>query len=283
MLEISVLGSGSSGNCALARTAQTTLLVDAGLSARQMTRRLEAQGVDPGALDGILITHEHGDHTRGIDVFCRTRRLPLYCTAMTREVIQDSIRAPMEWRIFESGQAFTIADLEVQSFPVPHDAVDPLGFVIRNSTGAVGVVSDVGHVTNLVKTHLRSVNALFVESNYDEIMLQNDTRRPWPTKQRILSRHGHLSNDQAAEMIAESASEALRHVILGHLSQDCNDPGVAMETVRVRLREAGFPEVEVSCAHQQHPTAWISVGAGAGTDALAPEAPDTGVEQGSLL
>lgn len=261
MLEFSVLGSGSSGNCALVRSEETALLLDAGLSARQIDRRLAMLGVDAASLDGILITHEHGDHTRGIDVFSRNRGacMPVYCTAMTREVIRDSIRAEIDWRLFESGQEFSLGNLKVQSFPVPHDAVDPLGFLIRNGAAAMGVLSDIGHVTNLVRTHLREAHALFLEANYDEVLLRNDTKRPWPTKQRIQSRHGHLSNDQAAELAAEVATENLSRIVLGHLSQDCNDPGLARDLVSKRLREKGFEDIAVCCATQGEPTEWFPV------------------------
>jgi phosphoribosyl 1,2-cyclic phosphodiesterase len=119
------------------------------------------------------------------------------------------------------------------------------------------VVSDVGHVTNLLKDRLSGVTSLFVEANYDETMLQNDTKRPWATKQRISSRHGHLSNDQAAELIGEVACEKLRHVVLGHLSSDCNEPAVARGAVEEKLRARGFGRVEVCCAAAREPTGWL--------------------------
>jgi phosphoribosyl 1,2-cyclic phosphodiesterase len=259
MLEISILGSGSSGNCAVVRAngGRTTFLLDAGLSAKQIKLRLEQVGVPFSELDGILLTHEHGDHTRGIDVLCRKERVPIYCSVMTREVLVDSIRQEMDWILFESGDEFSLSGLTVRTFPVPHDAVDPLGFVIGDEDSSLGVVSDVGHVTNLLKDRLRGVTSLFVEANYDETMLQNDTKRPWATKQRISSRHGHLSNDQAADLIGEVASEDLRHVVLGHLSSDCNAPGVAREAVAEKLRARGFGRVEVCCASPRNPTSWL--------------------------
>lgn len=257
MLEIAVLGSGSRGNCAVVRGDGVCLLVDAGLSALQINRRLGMVGLGIEDLDGILLTHEHGDHTRGIDVFCRDRRVPIFCTALTREVVRDSVRREMEWRLFESGEGFSMGALEVRSFPVPHDAVDPLGYVIDDGESVLGVVSDFGHVTGLVKDQLRAATAVFIEANYDEVMLQNDVRRPWATKQRISSRHGHLSNDQAAELVVESASGGLHRVILGHLSGDCNDPEVACEVVNSRLRKGGIGGVEVCCASQGRPTEWM--------------------------
>ncbi len=260
MLEISVLGSGSSGNCALVRSGVTTFLLDAGLSARQINQRIDSLGLDPEAISGILITHEHGDHTRGIDVFCRKRPLPVYCTPMTREVVEETIRGKVEWRLFESGGSFEIGDVAVQSFPVPHDAVDPLGFSVQCGRASLGVLTDVGHVTNLVRARLAGATTLFIEANYDEVLLQNDLRRPWPTKQRIQSRHGHLSNAQAAELAAEVASPVLERVILGHLSGDCNDPALACATVAGKLKERGHGHVEVCCASQAEATPWYRVG-----------------------
>ncbi len=258
--EISVLGSGSSGNCALVRSTSTTFLLDAGLSARQINRRIESLGLSADSLDGILITHEHGDHTRGIDVFCRKCPLPVYCTSMTREVVRESVRGGVEWRLFESGGKFEIGDVEVQSFPVPHDAVDPMGFLIRCGEVSRGVLTDVGHVTNLVRARLDGATTLFIEANYDDILLQNDTRRPWSTKQRIQSRHGHLSNLQAAELVADVSSPGLDRVILGHLSGDCNDPDLACATVAGKLKDKGHGHVEVCCASQATVTPWYQVG-----------------------
>jgi len=250
MFEFSVLGSGSAGNAAVVRTAGAAVLVDAGLSARQLTRRLESLDVDADALDGILLTHEHGDHTRGLDVFLKGRSIPIYCNVRTAEVVRRGLRGEADWRVFESGDGFEINDLAVQSFYVPHDAVEPMGFVLRQGEAGLGVLSDIGHATTLVRNHLRGVNSLFVEANYDDVLLQNDTKRPWSTKQRISSRHGHLSNAQTAELVAEVASGSLRHVVLGHLSQDCNHPDLARQAVEQSLGKLGFDTVEIICATQ---------------------------------
>ncbi|MEM7145754.1 MAG: MBL fold metallo-hydrolase [Verrucomicrobiota bacterium] len=291
MLEISILGSGSSGNCAVVRVngGETVFLLDAGLSAKQIRLRLERVGVAYSDLDGILLTHEHGDHTRGIDVLCRKEQVPIYCSVMTREVLVDSIRQEMEWHLFESGDEFYLGGVKVGTFPVPHDAVDPLGFVIGDGESALGVLSDVGHVTNLVRERLSGATSLFVEANYDETMLQNDTKRPWATKQRISSRHGHLSNDQAADLVGEVASEGLRHVVLGHLSSDCNHPDVARGAVAEKLRAQGFARVEVSCACPREPMDWLEAAwpSEAGSVAREDEKSGTGSvcveEQGAFL
>jgi phosphoribosyl 1,2-cyclic phosphodiesterase len=250
MFEFSVLGSGSAGNSALVRTGRSAILVDAGLSAKQLKLRLGVLGMAEVRLDGIVLTHEHSDHTRGLDVFLRERGVPVYCNVRTAALLRREIRSEVEWQVFESGDRFGVGDLEVQSFSVPHDAVEPMGFVIRRGPAALGVVSDIGHVTTLVQQHLRGVDSLYVEANYDEAMLQNDTKRPWATKQRIASRHGHLSNAQTAELVEAVASARLHRVVLGHLSRDCNHPEVARKAVEERLQRIGLREVEVLCAEQ---------------------------------
>ncbi len=248
MLHLAVLGSGSSGNSALVCNGETRILVDAGLSARQIAERLESLGVDPDSLSAIVLTHEHGDHARGLGVFCKKRSLPVYATARTGAVVRDNLAAPLAWRQFEAGDAFRIDGVEVRSFPVPHDAVDPVGFLFDCGSTRLGVVSDLGHVTRLVEERLRDVDTLFTEANYDETLLMNDTKRPWATKQRIGNRHGHLSNDQAAELVSTVAGTRLHRVVLGHLSSDCNQPEIALEAVRRRLAAIGRADVLVECA-----------------------------------
>jgi phosphoribosyl 1,2-cyclic phosphodiesterase len=229
MVRLTVLGSGSSGNCAVVSTGRTTLLIDAGLSAKQICLRLEAAGIAPASLDGILLTHEHQDHTAGLEVLSGRLSVPLYCTALTQEHLLGSLkfRGAPQWRLMQTGSSFEIQDLVIESFPVPHDAVDPVGFVIADADSRLGVLSDVGFVTNQIKDRLRGSDSLFVEANYDAQLLEADTKRPWATKQRIMSRHGHLSNDQAAELVESLAHPGLHHVVLGHLSDDCNDPARA--------------------------------------------------------
>jgi phosphoribosyl 1,2-cyclic phosphodiesterase len=251
MMHLTVLGSGSSGNCALVTTAHTAVLVDAGLSARQILLRLESTGVKPEALDGILLTHEHGDHTAGLAVLCKQFDIPLYATPLTQEVLEPVFKkkAP-RWRLMQTGTPFELKDLRVESFSVPHDAVDPVGFIIQSETDRLGLLSDVGFVTNLIRDRLRGAHTLFVEANYDTRLLEEDTKRPWSTKQRIASRHGHLSNEQAAELVRDLAHEALQQVVLGHLSSDCNDPDTAVGFIRAALRECphDLSQVEVWCA-----------------------------------
>ncbi|MGB0154814.1 MAG: MBL fold metallo-hydrolase [Verrucomicrobiales bacterium] len=253
MLELAVLGSGSSGNSALVCLGETRILIDAGLSARQLCLRLENLGVDPDSLSAIVLTHEHGDHTRGIDVFCRKRSVPIYGTTHTCAIVRENVKSEIPWHHFEAGNDFMIDDIKVESFSVPHDAVDPVGFVFRCNRSSLGVVSDVGHVTRMIVERLKGVDTLFVEANYDEVMLQNDTHRPWSTKQRISNRHGHLSNDQTAELVGQIASENLTRVVLGHLSSDCNAPDLARQVIIKKLEAEGLNGVLVECAMRKDP------------------------------
>lgn len=253
MLELAILGSGSSGNSALVCLGETRVLIDAGLSAKQLCLRLNELGVDPDSLSGIILTHEHGDHTRGIEVFCRKRHLPVYATTHTCAVVRENVNSSVTWRPFESGSQLSIGDIKIESFSVPHDAVDPVGFVFRCGQSSVGVLSDVGHVTRMIIDRLKGVDTLFAEANYDEVMLQNDTKRPWSTKQRISNRHGHLSNDQTAELVSEIAGPNLIRVVLGHLSSDCNASDLAISVIKRKLADAGLDEVAVECADRAKP------------------------------
>ncbi|MBL9154267.1 MAG: MBL fold metallo-hydrolase [Verrucomicrobiales bacterium] len=255
MLRFAVLGSGSSGNSAVVCHGATRVLIDAGLSARQLEQRLLALGIEPDSIQAVVLTHEHGDHVGGLDVFCRKRPLPVYGTRDTCTVVGEGLKSRVHWQKFEAGQAFTVGPLAFDSFSVPHDAVDPVGFVVSDpsSGNRVGILSDVGQVTTLIRDRLKAIDTLFVEANYDETLLQNDTKRPWATKQRISSRHGHLSNDQAAELIVSVATERLHRVVLGHLSRDCNTPEVAIRAIHGQLVKAGFADVHVECACPKHP------------------------------
>ncbi len=262
MLQLSVLSSGSKGNCAVVQTEGATILVDAGISCRQICTRLETIGLSAESLDAIVITHEHGDHTKGLDVFCRKHELPVYATAHTAKMVDEKVAGQINWLRFDSSSSFEVLDLEVQAFPVPHDAVDPVGFVIAAQSGIrLGIVSDVGHVTHLMVDRLKDLDILFTESNYDEELLMNDTVRPWSTKQRIANRHGHLSNVQTAELIDRVASERLQHIILGHLSSDCNTAEIAAESARAAITKRGLDagEITVACASPEAPTDFFQV------------------------
>src|ERR1700747_2519918 len=257
-----MLGSGSAGNSALVATDHCKILVDGGLSARQLVLRLEQCGVTPEQLDGVLLTHEHGDHICGLEVLCRKFDLPIYCNRLTAEVLRSGGLSERcrNWRLFGTGAEFSICDVRVQTFPVPQDAVDPLGFVFQAGSGSLGFITDLGYVTKLIVERLRQVQTLVIETNHDEKLLRNDTHRPWPVKQRIQSRHGHLSNTSAASVIEQLLPGKIERVVLGHLSRDCNTPVLALETVRASLAKCGKVDMKVYCATQFEITPQFRIG-----------------------
>ena len=259
MFFVTSLGSGSAGNCALVETPRTRLLIDAGLSARQTTQRLAACGINPLEIDGILLTHEHGDHAGALEVWCKQWQTPIYCNRTTAESLQTDGSRSKDWRYFQTGSTFSIKDITIECFPVPHDAVDPVGFVLHSGDGTLGVLTDLGKATKLAIERVRQAQTLLIETNHDEKLLQNDTKRPWSVKQRIMSQHGHLSNGAAAEVLAELLGGRLRRAVLGHLSRDCNRPELAVAAARARLDAEGAQAVEVLCATQREITPRFAV------------------------
>lgn len=251
MLEVTILASGSAGNSALVRCGGTKILLDAGLSARKLTERLAACGVAPESLDGIVLTHEHGDHTAALRVLCAKREIPVYANRMTGAALEiGPMQGHRHWKFFANGGAFSVGEITIESFSVPHDAVDPVGFLIRSSDATFGLLTDLGHATAPIIDRMREADALLIETNYDEELLQRDTKRPWSVKQRISSRHGHLSNRAAAEIVAELAGGRLATVLLGHLSRDCNSESLAVEAITAPFARLGRTEVSIYCAGQ---------------------------------
>ena len=260
MFFVTVLGSGSAGNCALVETPQTRLLIDAGLSARALKERLALCGVNPLEIDGILLTHEHCDHSGALEVWCKQWQTPIYCNRTTAESLQNDGAKPKDWRYFPTGSTFSIKDITVENFPVPHDAVDPVGFALHSGAGVLGVLTDLGKATRLAIERVRQAQTLLIETNHDEKLLQNCTKRPWSVKQRIMSQHGHLSNGAAANVIGDLLEGGrLRRTVLGHLSRDCNRPELAIDAVRARLATDGVTEIEVLCASQREITPRFAV------------------------
>ena len=257
-----MLGSGSAGNSALVATDHCKLLVDGGLSARQIVLRLEQCGVAPEQLDGVLLTHEHGDHVCGLEVLCRKLDVPIYANALTAESIRcdGPLREHRNWRIFRTGAEFSIVDILVQTFPVPHDAVDPIGFAFHAGSSSLGFITDLGYATKMIVERLRPVHTLVIETNHDEKLLQSDPHRPWSVKQRIQSRHGHLSNNAAAAVIEELVSGRIERVVLGHLSRDCNTPALALQTVQDSLFKSGRARMQVCVASQSEISTRFCIG-----------------------
>lgn len=277
-LQFSVLASGSSGNCTWLASESTGILIDAGLSARQIANRLAEAGGCMEQVQAVCVSHEHQDHTVGLRVLHKRHGIPLYANAGTVDALsREPQLAALPWKLFSTGYAFTVGDLSIEPFSVPHDALDPVGFVIACGTLRVGVVTDMGMATALIRERLRHCQAIVIESNHDEVLLQN-ADRPWSLKQRIRGRQGHLSNQAAANLLKEISSPVLRHVFLAHLSEDCNRQDLALDSATRALAESGHSHVEVRLGYPDRisgPCRILTVENGAGTsvDRVIPQRP----------
>jgi len=239
-LRVTILGSGSSGNCTLLETDHTRLLVDAGLGKKETLRRLAAVGRDVDRLDGIVISHEHSDHIGSLAQVLGQWRTTVYINEATHTEVMRILPENSHKRLdrvehIRAGQRFLVGDIEVSPFSIPHDAVDPLGFTFRTNGTKVAIVTDLGYLPELVKVHLRESDCLMLESNHDLEMLKVGPY-PWHIKQRVMSRTGHLSNHTVSEFLAdaEGFDARARFVILAHLSENNNNPDVA----RISAEEA---------------------------------------------
>jgi phosphoribosyl 1,2-cyclic phosphodiesterase len=259
-LRVSILASGSSGNITLLETERTRILVDAGLGKRETLARLAAIEKDLDHLDGILITHEHTDHCNGLPQALGLWKAPLYVTQPTMDALQRILPDTFRKRLngvesIQAGQCFTIGDIEVHAFAIPHDAADPIGFTFRTNGTKVAICTDLGYMPELVKVHLRECDCLVLESNHDLDMLKVGPY-PWVVKQRVLSRTGHLSNHAVSEFLAdaEGFDSRARYLVLAHISQENNNPDLvrisAEEALRRRPAECAFTgEVLVASQH----------------------------------
>lgn len=250
MLRVCVLASGSKGNATYVETSESRILVDAGLSAKELDRRLATIGACAADLDALLVTHEHTDHCRGLGPMARKFKVPVYLHPQTRQALKGVGDLP-DVQEFEVGESIAVRDLEITPFPLAHDAVAPVGYCIDSAAGKVGVATDLGVATRLVQEQLRQCRALVLESNHDEQMLR-DGPYPWPLKQRVRGRHGHLSNGEAAELLQGLLWEGLEAVFLAHLSEVNNDPALAVGASRQMLQEQNGcdPELILGWQHQ---------------------------------
>jgi phosphoribosyl 1,2-cyclic phosphodiesterase len=258
-VKLTILGSGSSGNCAYVETDETRLLIDAGFSGRQIRQRLASIGRAPENLTAILITHEHSDHIMGLGGLADKLRIPVYCNRSTMEEIQRILGVQADFRLFVTGGGFDVGDIAVETFAIPHDAQDPVGFLLRTTTANIGFATDLGHVTRLVAERIRHAHALVLESNHDVKMLQDCPRRPWSLKQRILGRHGHLSNEACANAAEDIMTATLRHLFLGHLSRECNKPEIAQRVMSDRLQKIAATHVQLYTATQNVPSQTLTL------------------------
>jgi len=205
-------------------TERTRLLVDAGLSRKETFERLHASGHDPESLTAILVTHEHTDHISGLQVIARKLRIPVYISRLTAPAIAWDENPP-HLEMFQAGASFTIGDIDVTSFTIPHDAVDPVGFSFRAAGIKISIATDLGYLPDSIRHHLRGSDLLLLESNHDVEMLKVGPY-PWSVKQRVMGRNGHLSNDVACSFIRNELDTSTSTLILGHLSESNNHPEI---------------------------------------------------------
>jgi phosphoribosyl 1,2-cyclic phosphodiesterase len=229
-LTLCVLASGSRGNATYLSDGHTAILIDAGLSGKELQRRMAVKGLDPASLTAILVSHEHTDHIQGVGVMARRFGLAVHISDGTWQASQQALGKLADVRPFTCGHAFSIGGLAIHPFSISHDAIDPAGFTIGCNGSKVGVATDLGIATGMVKTHLQACDALILEANHDPQMLI-DGSYPWPLKQRIRGRSGHLSNADAAQLLETLAHDRLAHVILAHLSEENNTPDKAKQAV----------------------------------------------------
>jgi len=232
-VSVSLLASGSRGNCALVRSARTSILVDAGVSCRETLKRMKAVSEDPHSISAILITHEHSDHVYGLPVLAKKLKVPVFMTGATHQAWFKTVRdadkdnrPTVNLEAFSSGRRFQIGDIEITPFTIPHDAADPVGFTFQAEGVKVGFATDLGYVPASVRDHLRGCDVLVMESNHDVEMLRGGPY-PWSVKQRVMSRVGHLSNDALAEFFANDYDGEAAFVVLAHLSEQNNHPELA--------------------------------------------------------
>jgi phosphoribosyl 1,2-cyclic phosphodiesterase len=224
IVKFCVLASSSSGNAAFIGTERTRILIDAGLSRRELTRRLAAIGEAPENVNAILLTHEHSDHVCGLLRFVKKFETPVYTTALTATTLAWEDCTP-KLESFLAGTRLSIGDVEVDTFTIPHDSIDPIGFRFCAEGVRIGYATDLGYVPDSIKFHMRGVDLLMLESNHDIEMLKVGPY-PWSVKQRVMSRKGHLSNDHVCDFIRNDLDSSTSTLLLGHLSENNNYPGL---------------------------------------------------------
>ena len=258
-MKLAVLGSGSAGNSTFVWAGNTRVLVDAGFSAKDLARRLEKVGVDADDIDGIVVTHDHGDHTKGMGVFARRHGTPLYMTEPTRDACAKLLRGDEVVHSYRASHPFTIGDVRVEPFITVHDAADPVGVaLVDECTGLrLGVATDLGRPTAQIRMALEACDFLILEANHDEVLLHT-SNYPASVRRRIASSHGHLSNQASARFVLELLHPRLAGVVLAHLSRECNRPALAQQVVGEVLAKAGW-RGHLEVAGQSEPTALIDV------------------------
>ena len=254
----SVLASGSKGNACYVEADNTKILIDAGISCRELIKRLDIGGVSLNDLDAIILTHDHHDHIKGAGPISRRFDVPVYCNNPTMLGSSRALGKIKTHIAIETGNTVTIGDLEVETFSKPHDAADPIGLVISSNHSRLGILTDAGECTEVIEDHLKGCTAVLLEFNHDIDMLDNGPY-PFYLKKRIKSSMGHLSNLEAADFLKRLAHDRLDHIILAHLSEINNSPEKAIREAKKTLMEIGMGRVAVHVSYQDYPGPLIKI------------------------
>lgn len=257
-MRIAVLASGSQGNATLINSGTKSILFDAGISARKILTYFDELELHTSTLKAILITHEHSDHIRGIGPLARKLKVPVFCTEQTWNKAHHSIGNIEQVEFIEAGRDVTIENFLIKPFSIPHDAEDPLGFTIEQNGCKIGIATDVGYPTNLIRQRLQGCRLIQLEFNYNRELLIAGTYT-WPMKQRIMSKRGHLSNEDACILLEDLLSDELEHIILAHMSENNNLPELAMMCVQDLLVRSGKEHITCTPGSQRKRTDWITL------------------------
>lgn len=255
---VTVLGSGSSGNSILISNGNDGILIDAGFSRKEILSRLDASGLSPDIVKAILITHEHLDHVKGARVLADYLDIPTYVTPGTAKYLSEKNYLGKKKVLFEAGTEFNLLDFKVQPFCVSHDAIDPVGFIIAVGDIKVGLAMDLGHLDRLTKCRLKGCNVIILESNHDTQLLRTSSR-PLRLIRRIAGKFGHLSNEAAISSLPDLLTENSQFLFLGHISSECNNPEIVEEMAKSRLKEIERTDIILSIMKQEAPLETISI------------------------
>jgi phosphoribosyl 1,2-cyclic phosphodiesterase len=257
-LGITFLGSGSSGNALVIHSPDGNgIMIDAGFSRAELISRLNTVPISPTIIKAVVLSHEHGDHTKGAKLFAEQFEIPVYATTVTARILDEKKKLPENSVLFEPGAEFEISGFLVKSFSVPHDAEETVGFVVSRNGITVGIATDLGYLTALCEQRLKGCSAIILESNHDVIM-QMRSPRHIGLKRRIMGRNGHLSNDSAIEALGKIITENTQALFLVHLSEDCNDCELVKKNTVAKLAELNRMDILFGIASQTPgQTRWI--------------------------
>ena len=252
-MRLRVLGSGSKGNSLAVRAGGTLILVDLGFSHREVARRLAECGADIGEVSAVLFTHDHSDHCKGVATFhSRHPSVPLFANGDTADAIAALSGVNDGWVVFENGEPFKVGDFTVTAFAIPHDAADPVGYLLEADGSALFVGTDMGMVTANVREAFAHATCAILEANHDPILLE-ESDRPVSLKQRIRGRTGHLTNEDAATLLLETNPSCLKTLLLGHISQQCNSMSLVRKTFSDALASLGRGDITLALLEQDRP------------------------------